>query len=94
MNWQSLLLHSPTLINMTLVLAVSELTEFLEEIAYGHTAHVVFMEELAVVAFVAELPEPVLAHDHPLALHMTERAVCSPSARAVHEELTEWSLIL
>ena len=52
------------------------------------------MEELTVVAFIAELPEPVLAHYHPLSLHVTERAVRSPGARPLHEEFTEWSLVL
>ncbi len=60
-----------------LAVFIIALPKLLEEVADGHLGHVVLVEELAIVTLLAEVPQPVLADDGPLASHMTKRAVCS-----------------
>lgn len=45
------------------------------EVALGHFGHVVFVQELALIALFAEAAQPVLAHDRAVAADVSERAV-------------------
>jgi len=51
------------------------------EIALGHLAHVVLVQELALVPLLAEPPQPVLAHDGLVPPNMTKGTGSSPLTR-------------
>jgi len=51
------------------------------EVALGHLAHVVLVQELALVPLLTEAPQPVLTHDGLVPSHMTERTRSPPLTR-------------
>lgn len=44
------------------------------KVAFGHFCHVEFVQELALVAFFAEAPEPMFANNRPISADVTEGA--------------------
>lgn len=59
------------------------------EVALRHLAHVVLVQELALVALLAQAPQPVLADDSPVALHVSEGAVRPAAAEALQVEVAD-----
>ena len=59
------------------------------EVALRHLAHVVLVEELAVVALLAESPQPVLADDGLVAADVSKRAARPAGTRGRHVELAD-----
>ena len=51
------------------------------EVALGHLAHVILVQELALVPLLAEPPQPVLAHDGLVPPNMTKGTGSSPLTR-------------
>jgi len=51
------------------------------------------MKEFTVISLLAQVPQPMLADNCPLSSHMTEGTVSTSCARAIHEELTQSSLV-
>lgn len=59
------------------------------EVALRHLAHVVLMQELALVALFAQAPQPVLADDSPVPLHVSEGTVRPFAAEAPQVEVAD-----
>ena len=52
------------------------------------------MEKFTVIAFLAQVTQPVIADDSSLSSNMTKRAVAPSTASAIQEKLTQGSLVL
>lgn len=74
-----------------LTLAVTTNTISLIKIALGHFAHVVCVEELAVVSLLAEASNPMLTHNRLFALHVAEGTQEAPFAQPPLEEVAHKS---
>jgi len=61
------------------------------EVALRHLAHVVLVQELALVPLLAEPPQPVLAYNRFISPHMSEGTGSSPLARRPDIEVTHSS---
>ena len=71
-----------------LAVLVIAFAETLEKVANWHLVHVVLVEKLAVVSLLAEVSQPVLAHNGTLALCVPEWTVGAPRTHALKVELT------
>ena len=77
-----------------LAVFVITLAKLLIEVADWHLAHVILMEKFAVITFLAQVTQPVLADDSALSSNMAKRAVAPSTASAIQKKLTQGSLVL
>jgi hypothetical protein len=71
-----------------LAVFIIALTKLLIKVADWHLAHVILMKKFAVIAFLAQVTQPVLADDGPLPADMAKRTVASSTASTIHKEFT------
>ena len=77
-----------------LAVFVITLAKLLIEVADWHLAHIIFVEKFTVIAFLAQVTQPMLANDSAFTSNMAKRAVGSSTASAVNKELAQGSLVL
>ena len=77
-----------------LAVFVITLSKLLEEVADWHLAHVILMQKFTVIAFLAQVTQPVLADNGPLASNMAKWTVAPSTASPIQKEFTQGSLVL
>ena len=77
-----------------LAVFVITLSKLLEEVADWHLAHVILVQKFTVISFLAQVTQPVLADDGPLAANMAKWTVASSTASPIQKEFTQGSLVL
>jgi hypothetical protein len=66
---------------------VATLLEFGIKIAFRHFAHVIFVQKLTVVAFLAQTAQPVFAQHGLVAFQVAKRTLATFGTARFHEEL-------
>lgn len=70
------------------------LSKLLEEVTDWHFGHVILVQELAVISFLAQLTQPMFAYHDTFTTDVSERAVSTSDARPHQVQLTQRSLVL
>ena len=71
-----------------LAVLVITFTKLLKEVANWHLCHVIFVQEFAIIAFLAEMSQPVLTDNGTLTTNMAEGTVATSTTCPIHKELT------
>lgn len=87
-------LHGLSINMHVLAVPVIAFTKLLKEITRWHLSHVIFMQEFAVISFLAQVTQPVLANYSSLATHVAIRAMSTTDTSATQKQFTQGCFVL
>lgn len=82
-------------INMhVLAVPIITFTKLLKEITCRHFSHVIFVQEFAIISFLAQVAQPVLADHSSLSTHVTIRTMSTTDTSSTQKQFTQGCFIL